>query len=77
MSSAMIRIKGVDFFRGGYIGKMVRMTGVLEKEIHRAIPSDAKYPVQGIGQDTIEYSVKITKWEPIDRIERPYLEVLP
>jgi hypothetical protein len=73
MESAIIPVKGVDFNRGGYVGKMVRMIGVLEKTLIQKSPPG----YQGLGQDTVHYSVKITKWELIDRIERPYLEVLP
>jgi hypothetical protein len=72
LDGAHVYVSGTDFLTQQAIGKLVRITGSLDRRKLEAGPSD----VQGFAHDSWYYTIKVTEWSIIDTIDWPWVEEL-
>lgn len=72
LDGAHVYVSGTDFLTQQAIGKLVRITGTLERRKLEAAPSDS----QGVAHDYWYYTIKVTEWSIIDTVDWPWVEEL-
>lgn len=65
----------LPFHKYDAIGKIVRVTGVLERRVSKGV-AGSDPPAQGHDEDLIFYTLRQPQWEIIDRVTNAHMEVL-
>lgn len=73
-ASIQVRFGHDDVSRGWQDGKLVRLVGVLERQID--LPPDPRLPPAQSEAPGLKYFIRPLRCEVIDRVERPYIRIV-